>query len=827
MISQYSIRIRWLLPIIVLSALAVMVTVSSLWHYQAETAQLELHTDEIIKERMASLQHRLEGLLRLDQSGLIAEEIAEAGGNLNINSLALTDEHGQVMFATRHLWLGKAMTEAMPELNTKLFAQVQQDRQLKIDFDISHEHLTAYQPISLATRPGEIRPNRIGVLLLDYSLVAANAGIREELWEEGIVNLIIGAVTMFLLMLALQRKLSQPLIILINTFKSISRGNFSARVNFNGSHELVELGEAVNKMQLDLANAQTESLSLILQLQAREKDLQKITDTLPGPILRFDENGRCIFVSGAYQRWFGIAAEKVIGKSLRDLLDPHLYAQHDPHLERVLAGEQSTFEISLANSEKEKRDVMVTLLPDFDIKGKVCGYYIIDVDITERKMAEEKIHHLAFYDALTLLPNRRLLNDHLRRAMATGTRNMQYAALLFIDLDNFKSLNDTQGHSIGDMLLIEAARRIQTCVREVDTVARLGGDEFVIIVGDLSENREQAASQAMQVGEKVRESLAQVYTLNEMEHHSSASLGISLFIGETIGLDDLLMHADTALYQAKNAGRNTLRFFDPQMQAELGIRILLETDLRHALAKQQFDLHYQPQVDTKGKIIGAEALLRWLHPQRGQVAPMEFIQIAEANGMIVPIGFWVLQTACSQIKTWQEKTNTEHLQLAVNVSARQFRQPDFVEKVMEAIHTSGIDPQYLKLELTESLVLDNISDSIAKMLELRNAGVLCSMDDFGTGQSSLTYLRRLPLSQLKIDQSFVRDIGVDEGDAAIVKTIITMAINLGMGVIAEGVETAQQREFLEQNGCYFYQGYLFGKPMPIEAFNSLLEATFA
>lgn len=448
--------------------------------------------------------------------------------------------------------------------------------------------------------------------------------------------------------------------------------------------------------------------------------------------------------------------------------------------------------------------------------------YAVARDITDRKAAEDRIHYLAYYDVLTMLPNRRMFADRLQRAMAAGVRSLEYAVLLFIDLDNFKSLNDSHGHNYGDLMLIEVAHRLIDCVRDVDTVARLGGDEFVVLVEGLDQNQEHAAERAMLIGEKIRESIARPYTLEGIEFHSSASLGMSLFCGDAVNLDDLFRHADSALYQAKDAGRNSLRFFDPKMQHELEVRARLEADLRYALTSRQFSLHYQKQVDIRGAVIGAEVLLRWTHPQDGVIPPLKFIPIAEHAGLIEPIGIWVMQAACEQIKSWQGDPHTAHIHLSINVSARQFRNVNFVGEVIEIIQNTGINPQMIKLELTESLVLDDIEICISKMQALREFGVRISMDDFGTGQSSLTYLRRLPLDQIKIDQSFVRDITTNQSDAAIVKIIIMMANNLGLEVIAEGVETEHQRDFLQRHGCNLYQGYLFGKPVPIEEFELVL-----
>ena len=464
----------------------------------------------------------------------------------------------------------------------------------------------------------------------------------------------------------------------------------------------------------------------------------------------------------------------------------------------------------------------MTITAVYDDHHQVTHYVAVSSDISQLKQSEQEIHQLAFYDPLTKLPNRRLLLDRLQQAMAVSMRNGRHGALLFLDLDHFKTINDTQGHAMGDLLLIEVARRLQTCVREGDSVARLGGDEFVVVLEELSSEPGEAANQTELVAEKIRNELDQPYTLINYECHSTSSIGISLFRGHLESVGNLLKHADTAMYQAKTSGRNTLRFFDPDMQAALEARATLEADLRHALSQQQFKLFFQLQVNAANYPIGAEALLRWLHPERGLVSPLQFILLAEDTGLILPIGQWVLGTACAQIKAWEANPSACELQLAVNVSARQFHQPDFVEQVRAALNKTGADPARLKLELTESVVLDNINDTIAKMHELKQIGVRFSMDDFGTGYSSLSYLTQLPLDQLKIDLSFVRNIGIKPTDAVIVQTIIGMGNSLGMEVIAEGVETEAQRDFLERNGCHAYQGYLFSKPVPIEEFEALI-----
>jgi diguanylate cyclase (GGDEF)-like protein/PAS domain S-box-containing protein len=454
--------------------------------------------------------------------------------------------------------------------------------------------------------------------------------------------------------------------------------------------------------------------------------------------------------------------------------------------------------------------------------GEITHHVCALTDITERKASEQEIRNLALFDFLTQLPNRRCLMDRLQHALAGSARTGQCGALLFIDLDNFKDLNDTLGHNVGDMLLQQAARRFVGCVRESDTVARLGGDEFVIMLENLSDDTELAAEQARAIGAKLLARQNEPYTMGPYQHSCTSSVGITVFRGERESLEDLLKQTDLAMYQAKAAGRNTMCFFDPAMQTVVSARAALDADLRQGLSLQQFLLHYQPQVDEGGRITGAEALLRWQHPTRGLVPPLHFIPAAEASSLILPLGAWVLEQACAQLVAWSSDPATAALELAVNVSPRQFHQPDFVEEVMGALLRSGASPRLLKLELTEGLLLDDVEASIAKMALLKAAGIGISLDDFGTGYSSLAYLKRLPLCQLKIDRSFVRDILHNADDAAITKTILTLADSMGLSAIAEGVESVEQQAYLSRQGCRAFQGYLFGAPLPVAEFEALL-----
>ncbi len=485
---------------------------------------------------------------------------------------------------------------------------------------------------------------------------------------------------------------------------------------------------------------------------------------------------------------------------------------------KALAGEQVLFERIVLNAKGETHycEVRLVQLPSANRRLIRASY----IDVSERKQAEDEIRNLAFYDPLTKLPNRRLMLDRLGQALTSSARHGSHGALMLFDLDDFKILNDTQGHDAGDRFLVEVASRMESCIREGDTVARLGGDEFVVILEDLDAEA-VAAMQAEIVAVKIQAALSQSYSIDpgfstksDESHsvHCTASIGIALFRDQSLSVDELMKRADTAMYQAKAAGRNTLRFFDPDMQVVVATRATLNADLRVALGENQFLLLYQPQVDGEANVTGAEALVYWQHPRRGLIAPSNFIRQAEDSGVILPLENWILEAACRQLVLWTEQAETAHLTMAVNVSARQIRQKDFVEQVLIVLSETGANPRKLCLEVTESLLLQDVEDVIDKMILLKAEGVSFALDDFGTGYSSLAYLKRLPLSQLKIDLSFVRDALTDSNDAAIARTIIALGQSLGLSVIAEGVETLEQKEFLARLGCHAYQGYLFGRP---------------
>lgn len=559
-------------------------------------------------------------------------------------------------------------------------------------------------------------------------------------------------------------------------------------------------------------------------LQSSEARLQTLIQTIPDLVWMKDVDGVFLSCNPMLARYFGADPADVVGRTDYDFVDRALadsFREHDRRA--ILAGKPCINEEWLPCAADGSRTLMETIkAPTYNAEGKLIGVMGIARDITERKATEDQIRTLAFFDALTQLPNRRLLTDRLQHAIITSARSGHEGALLFLDLDNFKTLNDTLGHDKGDRLLQLVAQRLCGSIREGDTAARFGGDEFVVMLENLNEDRMAAAAQAEAIGEKILQVLNQPYDLAGHVYHSTPSIGITMFSDAAGSVDELMKRADMAMYHAKASGRNGLRFFDPQMQALINTRISVEHDLREGLKQRHFVLFYQAQVEDGGHISGAEVLVHWQHPQRGLLSPAEFIPVAEESGLILPLGNWVLRAACEQLAMWSAMPKLAHLSVAVNVSALQLRQPGFVAHVLEELARSGANPHKLKLELTETLLLDDIEGIIAKMLELKARGVGFSLDDFGTGYSSLTYLKRLPLDQLKIDQSFVRDVLQDSHDAAFARTIIALAQWLGLAVIAEGVETPEQQHFLASQGCFIYQGYLYGRPLPAHEFEQEL-----
>ncbi|TVP87684.1 MAG: EAL domain-containing protein [Pseudomonadaceae bacterium] len=568
------------------------------------------------------------------------------------------------------------------------------------------------------------------------------------------------------------------------------------------------------------AQVQTEN-----SLQEQSQHMEVIVEHMLDGIISINGDGTIQSFNPAAEQIFGYSYPEVLGKNVNILMpEPHR-SHHDSYIHNYMGsglggiigkgreleglhkdGHRFPIEIGIAEVKQEGERLFIGMIRD----------------ITERKKGEDEIRQLAFYDGLTQLPNRRLLLDRLQQAIANADRHQRHSALLFLDLDNFKSLNDSAGHGQGDRLLQQVANRLTQGVRKGDTVARLSGDEFIIMLEELSVDNHEAANQAEVVAEKLLSEINRSFTLEGLDYRGSASIGITLFNDHCASREDLLKQADMAMYKAKAAGRNSIHFFDPQMQVAVTARAALEQDLHAAIRQQQFCLHYQIQVDDHGCHVGAEVLLRWQHPERGMVSPADFIPLTEETGLIVPIGEWVLEQACQTLASWGQNTATAELCLAVNISVVQFRRGDLVRHLLQTLQKTGANPQRLKLEITESLLANNLDEVVGKMRTLRQQGISFSIDDFGTGYSSLAYLKQLPINQLKIDQRFVRDLLTNSNDQAIAEAIITLAKAMQLDVIAEGVETEAQREKLLQLGCRHYQGYLFGRPAPLDEFRHAL-----
>jgi diguanylate cyclase (GGDEF)-like protein/PAS domain S-box-containing protein len=578
----------------------------------------------------------------------------------------------------------------------------------------------------------------------------------------------------------------------------------------------------VNKDLLENITLRLDAVEHNKILEASEQRYKSLLNHLPVGVMHYDHDLNITFANPKMTEVLHGTSEIEQHHALK-LTDDVAIANV---MERALRGQTAHYEGQF-NSEfrHEKTWLHLISAPTQNSDGEIAGGIAIMQNITAEKQAQEEIRQLAFYDALTNLPNRRLLLERLQRAVANSARTGKRGAIIYIDLDHFKTLNDTLGHDVGDMLLKQVAERLTQSVRQVDTVARIGGDEYVILLENLSEHRVDAVHEVETVGNKIRDALNHPYYFNQYEYFSTPSMGVAMFDEQQVTSEELLKQADIAMYQAKKAGRNAFRCFNPRMQEMINARMNLEDDLRKALAQKQLQLYYQVQVNQDLVPVGAEALLRWKNPRRGMISPLEFVPVAEETGLILPIGLWVLQSACAQLKKWQQKPETKHLTLSVNVSARQFHQIDFASQVAQAITQHGINPSLLKLELTETMLLDRADSTIATMNAIRELGVGFSLDDFGTGYSSLQYLKELPLEQLKMDQSFVRDIALDGDDKAIACTIIAVAQRLQMEVIAEGVETQEQMQFLLAHGCQRFQGHYFGKPLSVTQFEKTLKRT--
>jgi len=657
-------------------------------------------------------------------------------------------------------------------------------------------------------------------------VVASVDNVIERLWSRFLVMLVSNGVKTFLVtafvLLIFQAMVGQHLehiSVYLRRFAKNVYASGDLRLNRSAKGRwrpdaLDHVTAATNAMRHEIAHSQAE-------LKAANQRLAAIIETSPLAIYTRDMNNIVTSWNPAAQRMFGWTAQEAIGHAVRTVPSEKL-EEYENLSARVRSGESiQQLELDRARRDGSTINISLSVAPLRDSEGHLYGYMTIAADITERNLAEKRVEFLAYHDALTSLPNRLLLQDRFEQARAYATRADTKLALLFLDLDNFKSINDTMGHEVGDELLKQITTRLGACVRDTDTISRQGGDEFLILLPDLSH-----ADDTLPILAKIIEQLQVPFHANGHEISTSVSIGVTIFPDDGASFENLLKKADMAMYQAKNDGRNTYRFFDEAMNVEAVEHLFIRNGLRRALDRNQFVLHYQPQIDLRsGAVTGVEALIRWNLPEMGMMAPNRFIPVAEESGLIVPIGDWVLREACRQAVAWR-RAGLPVMTMAVNLSAVQFRRGDIEQSVVHALEETGLDPTLLELELTESILIQNVDSLRATLSRLKTLGVKISIDDFGTGYSSLSYLKRFDIDKLKIDQSFVRDLATDPDDAAIVRAIIQMARSLNLRTIAEGVETPEILQQLRDFACDEAQGYHFARPMPAdELANFLLQQT--
>jgi diguanylate cyclase (GGDEF)-like protein/PAS domain S-box-containing protein len=806
------ISLRFSLPLGLALLLIVMMTVSLL-------NALDKQMDRLNQQARTDLLSYTANLARMAEqaSGDIGAELAHIASDPRVQAVLVLDDEGRVLAAHRYAWRGKSVAEVLSDFDMRRFREVRQGS-LPVFFSTVPDgtHLVALQPFLLSADAQQLRSQRLGVVYVGFDLTHEQQMMRMNVLKARGIELVVTLLLLGLMGWLLHRYVASPLRRLAEAANSLRSGQLDVNVPESGPQEIAVLAENFNAMARSIQAAQTSLANSELHFRTLANNGQALVWTA-------GLDGGCDYFNDLWLRFTGRTLEQEVGEGWVESVHPDdrstcletyrvAFARHEPF----------SMEYRLRNVNGEYRWFLDQGSPRFDTEGQFLGYVGHCLDITEAKHAEAEIERLAYHDALTGLPNRALFLDRLEQALAAARRNRHCGAVLFVDLDQFKRINDVHGHATGDAVLREVAKRLEYYLRHGDTVARLGGDEFVILLPDLAASLEDAGTLAMAVAQKIRGALEAPITIDRQEYVSSASIGITLFPKNSEGVEDLMREADTAMYRAKERGRNTLAYFEPAMQEAIAERLDLERELREAVRDRNFELHLQSQVNAEGRVLGAEVLVRWRHPQRGMVMPMTFIPLAEETGLIVPLGEWVLREACLLIARLDAMGRG--LRIAVNVSPRQFHQSDFVQRVKEILAATGADPGYLTLEITEGLLVEHASESVARMTELVALGLHFSIDDFGTGYSSLAYLKRLPLSELKIDKSFVQDIPHDPNDVALVETILSMARHLHFEVVAEGVENAAQLAFLRQQGCERFQGYYFQRPLEMHAWVERLTA---
>lgn len=801
--------LRLVLPLGLALLLIVVLLVSVLNALDKRLAQFDQQARVDILSHAAHLARMAEQGWETSR-GLVEADLAQVAADPRVSAVLILGDDGRVMAAHRYAWRGRNVSEVLPDFDEHRYAQAKQGR-LPVFFRLTPDgaRIAAMQSFQLSADPRQLRSLRKGVAYVGFDIARERRAMREFVFRARAPDLAASVALIALLGWLLHRHVSSPLAQLAEAADRLRRGQRDVAVPERGAREIAELAENFNAMVRAVDKAQADLADSALHFRTLANSGQALVWTS-------GVDGGCDYFNEPWLRFTGRTLEQELGYGWSE-------GVHPEDLTRILETYQSAFdrrepfsmEYRLRHASGEYRWILDQGSPRYDTQGRFLGYVGHCMDVTEAKRAEAEIERLAYHDALTGLPNRVLFLDRLTQALAAARRNRRWGAVMFVDLDQFKRINDVHGHALGDAVLRAVARRLEFYLRQEDTVARLGGDEFVILLPDLAHNLDDAGSQVMAVAEKIRGALEHPVGIDGQDYVTGASIGITLFPKNAESVDDLMREADTAMYRAKERGRNALAYFEPTMQEAVVERYALDRELREAVRQRSFELHLQSQVDASGKVIGAEALVRWRHPQRGMIMPSSFIPLAEESGLIVPLGEWVLREACQLIA--RLSAEGREMRIAVNVSPRQFHQIDFVQRVKEILVLTGADPACLTLEITENLLVEHASESVARMTELAALGLRFAIDDFGTGYSSLAYLKRLPLYELKIDKSFVQDIPHDPNDVALVEAILSMARHLHFEVVAEGVENAAQLDFLRQQGCERFQGYHFQRPQEMAA----------
>ena len=802
--------LRVWLPLVVLGCYLLSLLVSVVNGIQERRTVLLRDSQEILRSDVA----RLVRLAERGQGGALNEveaEVAHLSTEPTLRSVFLTDGTGHIVLAHQRSWIGLSASDKLPGYSEEKVHLAMQQRVQSLALLKDERQLIGLSSYALPAQKGELRSSQRGLVMVSRDMARLFDEATNQVLTARIPELAGALLVVVLMMSLLRQTVTRPLDELNRAVASLAAGGSGLQIEVSGPPEVAQVAHGFNEASHRLAES-------MKTLMTREAQYRTLMEVVPVGIFRCAPDGMCVYVNEQWCAIAGLTAESALGAGWLEAVHPEDRMALAEVWRNAVSNQLSyRHEFRFLHQDGTVVWVVSQSEPERDDAGHITGYIGSTTDITEHRRAEAEIEWLAYHDSLTGLPNRRLFLDRLTTAINADRQLSSFGAVLQLDLDHFKHLNDARGHALGDRLLTEVAQRLQAELPTTATLAHFDGDAFAVLLPGLANSLQVAARLALGVAESLRQLQASPVEVDGENYLLTASIGISLFPKGSEAPVDLLKEADTAMYRAKSSGRNTVSFFEPSMQLQAESRFTLENQLRHALSNEELRLYLQPQVDGEGHIVAAEALVRWLHPEKGLVPPGNFIPLAEESGLIVPLGEWVLVESCRLLAAADVKVHDgSGFRIAVNVSPRQFRQVGFVQRVREVLRETGADPRRLTLEVTEGLLIDDIHETIARMTELQRLGVEFAIDDFGTGYSSLAYLKRLPVRELKIDRAFVQDAPRDPDDAVLVEAMLSVARHLSLTVVAEGVETEAQADFLRQRGCHLYQGYLYGRPQPAE-----------